>query len=294
MLDPYILGEEGTWIPPCPVAHRDDDYDSHGFESLRAMQTGHFWYRGRHRFIMHFTRGIVRHFQGRGQKPSAVDLGGGCGGWISYLAERAGNEFSELALADSSPIALAFARDLVPEGTRRYHVDLLNLQWSDRWDIAFLLDVLEHLEEDEVALRQIGRALRPGGYLVVATPAFERFRTSIDDMTHHVRRYQRRDFERLARVTGLALIECRYFMFFLSPLMWLARRKSPNPATMTRLQIRQHLERSAGTPVGPLNSALAAIFAAETPLGAWLPFPWGTSLLAVLQRPDANSSLVLE
>jgi hypothetical protein len=31
--------------------------------------------------------------------------------------------------------------------------------------------------------------------------------------------------------------------------------------------------------------ALAAIFSAETPLGAWLPFPWGTSVLAVLRRP---------
>jgi hypothetical protein len=33
-----------------------------------------------------------------------------------------------------------------------------------------------------------------------------------------------------------------------------------------------------------VNGALAAIFGCESPLGHRLPFPWGTSLLAVLQR----------
>ena len=34
-----------------------------------------------------------------------------------------------------------------------------------------------------------------------------------------------------------------------------------------------------------VNGTLAAAFSAETPLGHAIPFPWGTSLLAVLQRP---------
>lgn len=33
------------------------------------------------------------------------------------------------------------------------------------------------------------------------------------------------------------------------------------------------------------NLPLTAIFAAETPLGHWLRFPWGTSLLGVFRRP---------
>ena len=34
------------------VAHRDDEYDPAGFEILDRMQERHFWYRGRHRFLL--------------------------------------------------------------------------------------------------------------------------------------------------------------------------------------------------------------------------------------------------
>jgi len=286
MHDPYERRGDGTWAPPVPPVHRDADYDSSGFESLRAMQSRHFWYRGRHRFLLHFTRAIARRLARDGGRPApaAVDLGGGCGGWVRYLSAHAGGDFREIALADSSPDALALAADEVPASSRRYQIDLLNLQWTDRWDVAFLLDVLEHIDEDEAVLAQVRRALRPGGYLVVTTPALERFRTNVDNMTHHVRRYSRADFARLAERTGFELAVSRYFMFFLSPLLWVARVSTPDPATMTAQDIRRYLDRTHRTPAAPVNAALSLVFAAETPLGAWLPFPWGTSILAVLRR----------
>jgi len=286
VLDPYAPQPDGTWAPPVPPVHRDADYDSSGFESLRAMQSRHFWYRGRHRFLLHFTRAIARRLaRGGVPHPAAVDLGGGCGGWVRYLSAHARSDFGEIALADSSPTALALAADEIPASARRYQIDLLNLQWSERWDVAFLLDVLEHIDDDEAVLAGIRRAIRPGGYLVVTTPALERFRTNVDDMTHHVRRYARGDFARLAQRTGFDLAVSRYFMFLLSPLMWLARFDTPDPAAMTPQDIRSYLDRTHRTPAAPLNAALTAIFSAETPLGAWLPFPWGTSILAVLRRP---------
>jgi len=287
VLDPYAPQPDGTWAPPVPPVHRDADYDSSGFESLRAMQSRHFWYRGRHRFLLHFTRAIARRLaRGGAPHPAAVDLGGGCGGWVRYLSAHARSDFGEIALADSSPTALALAADEIPASARRYQIDLLNLQWSERWDVAFLLDVLEHIDDDEAVLAGIRRAIRPGGYLVVTTPALERFRTNVDNMTHHVRRYSRTDFARLARRTGFELAASRYFMFFLSPLMWAARFNTPDPAAMTPQEIRAYLDRTHRAPAAPLNSALSLVFAAETPLGAWLPFPWGTSILAVLRRPQ--------
>jgi 2-polyprenyl-3-methyl-5-hydroxy-6-metoxy-1,4-benzoquinol methylase len=285
--DPYAVRADGLWAPPLPPLHRDADYDSSGFESLRQMQERHFWYRGRHRFLLHFTRSIVRRLAARAPQPAAVDLGGGCGGWVRYLAAHAGADFGEIALADSSAVALTLAAGQVPVSSRRYQIDLLNLQWTDRWDVAFLLDVLEHIDDDEAVLRQIRSAIRPGGYLVITTPALERFRSQVDKMTHHVRRYSRDDFTRLARRTGFEPVASRYFMFFLSPLVWLSRFNTPDPSTMTSADIRQYLDRSDRTPSAPINLALSAVFAVETPLGAWLPFPWGTSVLAVLRRPQA-------
>ena len=55
-------------------------------ELLGRMQREHFWYRGRHRFLLD---GVHRHVP-QAAPPggwSVVDLGGGCGGWLAYRAE---------------------------------------------------------------------------------------------------------------------------------------------------------------------------------------------------------------
>ena len=40
-----------------------------------------------------------------------------------------------------------------------YQVDLLQLGWENRWDLAFMLDVLEHIPDDVEVLRQTAAAL---------------------------------------------------------------------------------------------------------------------------------------
>lgn len=119
----------------------------------------------------------------------------------------------------------------------------------------------------------------------MATPAFNAFRTCNDDLAHHVRRYRRPDFARLAAACGLELCWARYFLFFLSPLLLLSRLRVPDIEHMTADEVRAHLRRTHRVPSPPLNAILGAIFALETPLGSWLAFPWGTSILGVFRKP---------
>jgi SAM-dependent methyltransferase len=112
---------------------------------------------------------------------------------------------SPLALADSSEIALGMAGAVLPAGMERYQIDLMNLGWREGWDVAFLLDVIEHLPDDVGALLEAARALKPGGLLFVTTPALARFWSYNDELAHHLRRYHRRDFAELAERSGLEL-----------------------------------------------------------------------------------------
>jgi SAM-dependent methyltransferase len=281
----FVQCGNGVFTPHVLVEHREEEYDPVGFDVIREMQSRHFWYRGRHKFLLYSLQRFVRSFEpDRRNALQAIDLGGGCGGWIAYLRARAPKLFPELALADSSLRALDYAQNVVGPHVKRYQIDLLNLPWKDRWDVVFLLDVLEHIPEDVDVLRQIHNVLRPGGYLFVTTPAFNSLRTYNDDLVHHVRRYNRRDFIRLAEASDLEMCWSRYFMFFLSPLLLLSRLKSPNMKSMTQEAIRAHLLRTHRVPAAPVNSMLSFIFGLETPLGAWLPFPWGTSILGVFRK----------
>lgn len=270
------------------VRHREAEYDSGAFAILDEMQRRHFWYLGRHRFLLSAVRRRLRSARKQpGQTLSAVDLGGGCGGWIACLRHQAPGLFGELGLADSSLEALDRAARILDPDVRRYHVDLLNLEWENRWDAAFLLDVLEHIPNDAEVLRQIRRSLRPGGLLFVTTPALQQFWSYNDEIVRHVRRYSRADFAALAGQTGLELLDARYFMFLLSPLVYLSRRKAPNLRGMTADEVRDHLRHTHRVPSAPLNLALRLVFSLETPLGHWVRFPWGTSILAVFRKPEA-------
>lgn len=214
-------------------------------------------------------------------------LGGGVGGWVRYLADRRPDRFRPLALADSSEVALRMASAVLPTRVERYQVDLMNLGWREQWDVAFLLDVIEHLPDDVGALRQAAQALKSGGLLFVTTPAFQRFWSYNDDLAHHLRRYTRRDFTDLAKRSGLELCDARYFMFLLSPLYWLARRRRGIEG-MSMEEQQDLMASQHRVPAAPLNLALTAVFAAETPLGHWLRLPWGTSVMGVFRKPGAT------
>ncbi len=57
---------------------------------------------------------------------------------MRYLADRRGEHFKKIALADSSQVALTMAGNILPPGVDRYQINLMNLGWEDEWDIAFM------------------------------------------------------------------------------------------------------------------------------------------------------------
>ncbi len=163
-------------------------------------------------------------------------------------------------------------------------MDLKNIDWTSTWDIVFLLDVLEHIPEHEQVLRQIHKSLRPGGLLFITTPALKIFWSYNDELAKHQRRYCSKDFVELASLTGYSLLRTNFFMFFLSPGLLLSRCFSRPLSRATSRQRRAHMAHTHRTPPRALNKILTAIFSLEASVVNRLGFPWGTSILAVLQR----------
>ncbi len=284
MHDPYAP-DGRLWKPPQPVRHDDASYAPAMFATLCSMQERHFWYRGRHRFLLHAVHCALRYLSEDQRHPRAIDLGGGCGGWARYLLERKRFATAEIAVGDSSTTALDEAARHLPPAVRLYHLDLQRLRWEERWDLAFLLDVLEHLDDESLVLAEVHRALAPGGLLFITVPAFERLWSWNDDAVGHRRRYTREQLAQLAIEAGFQVLDKRYFMFLLGPVLllyrWASRSRSRRAA---RSEVQALLRRAHHIPPRPLNVLLSAVFACETPLGHRHSFPWGTSLLLVAQR----------
>jgi 2-polyprenyl-3-methyl-5-hydroxy-6-metoxy-1,4-benzoquinol methylase len=283
-VDDHYLLEDGVFAAAACVTHADDAFDPAMFPVLHAMQERHFWYRGRHRFLWRAVNHWIAARSFGERRMRCIDIGGACGGWVRYLLERATP--AEVAVGDSCRSALDLASTVVPQRVARYHLDVANLNWHERWDVVFLLDVLEHITDDCGALQEVYRAIAPGGLVFVTVPALRFFWSSYDEFDGHRRRYSRGDLVNVTSRAGFEVLDTRYFNFFLSPLVLLTRfltaLRSKNASMSKRLDVYR---RSHSVPPHWINTALAAVFAAETPLGHAMPFPWGTSCLAVLRKP---------
>lgn len=80
-------------------------------------------------------------------------------------------------------------------------------------ELGFVLcqNVLEHVADDEGAVRAMAAALRPGGRLALLVPAHPRLFGSLDRAFGHHRRYTRERLERLFGAAGLELTDLRSF-----------------------------------------------------------------------------------
>ena len=77
-------------------------------------------------------------------------------------------------------------------------------------DSCVCLNVLEHIERDEDALRSMSSVLVPGGVIVLLLPAFPSLYGPIDKNLCHYRRYTRRSVIKLAASTGLRIKKLHY------------------------------------------------------------------------------------
>jgi 2-polyprenyl-3-methyl-5-hydroxy-6-metoxy-1,4-benzoquinol methylase len=102
---------------------------------------------------------------------SILDLGCGQGRWLAFLLERG---YPAVTGVDINPAKTARARELAPSARiiERDMLEFLSEQTAGAYDCVTALDVIEHLEKDQVIpfLDHLYRVLRPGGRVILQTP----------------------------------------------------------------------------------------------------------------------------
>ncbi len=81
---------------------------------------------------------------------------------------------------------------------------------SESMDVVYSFNVLEHIADDEAALAELRRVLKPGGQLLLYVPAFMILYSGMDRRVGHLRRYRKQPLQRLALRAGFAVDDVRY------------------------------------------------------------------------------------
>jgi SAM-dependent methyltransferase len=101
---------------------------------------------------------------------------------------------------------------------------------------AVMINVLEHIDDDQGVLSEIHNRLEPGGSLVIWVPAFDLLYSPFDTRLGHVRRYRKRQLERDVRQAGYDVVDSRYVnlpgWFSWLILVRLLRQEPTSPTTV--------------------------------------------------------------
>lgn len=234
------------------------------YAEMHKLEQKHWWYRG--------TRSIYRFLLRRYALTSdrVLDLGCGTGGNLPLLSKQGtvigmDSSFPALMLASSSTATFTQARaEQIPFS-------------NNTFSLVAMLGVIEHVPEDIKALHEVKRVCRSDGKVLLLTSAFMFLWSQHDDANRHIRRYTACELREKAEKAGFQVQYISYLNFFLFPMAVLVRG-------LQRLLPRTGEPHMDMFPVPePFNTALAWLLALEGWLMQWTRFPFGVSLIAVLE-----------
>lgn len=229
----------------------------------------HWWFIGRTHI---FTQLLRKRLPVDGSR-RALDFGCGTGAFLEHL-----DHFGTVTAVDGDEAAVRFCHARgrhealhVPAGAR--------LPFADHsFDLVTALDVLEHIEDDVAALRELRRIMHDRARLLVAVPAFMLLWGDQDVVSHHRRRYTAGSLEAVLTEAGLVVEHVSYYntVLFLPIAAIRLFRRLHRPPTSDRNDFD----------VGPTwsNRFLARLLSAEAELVAGRGLPFGVSVLA-MARP---------
>jgi SAM-dependent methyltransferase len=152
---------------------------------------------------------------------------------------------------------------------------------SASFDVATSFDVLQCVERDVDAVREMARIVKPGGVVVVTLAALDALRGDHAEVWREVRRYTPATARRLVEAAGLTPERVSFMFASLFPLMASVRLVQ----RVTRRFGRQvSAETDIAVPAGPVNLLLTALVSAEAALIRHVPMPIGSSLLVVARK----------
>ncbi|MFN5318115.1 MAG: class I SAM-dependent methyltransferase [Bacteroidia bacterium] len=177
------------------------EIDEEGLETLNAIEKANKFNRWMYSAIRPSCKGKI------------LEVGSGIGNISHFFFE----EKEDIILSDIRQNYCEKLRNKFPQA-KVLNFDLVSPDFDTEmkeyfgyFDSIFALNVLEHIENDRLALSNAKKLLKEGGTLIILVPAYQKLYNRFDKELMHFRRYTASSLCSVFRKAGFSISDNKYF-----------------------------------------------------------------------------------
>jgi SAM-dependent methyltransferase len=232
-----------------------------------GLERSHWWFNGRRRLFKSLFSLL-----GLPNDLRVIDIGCGVGSNLRLLQSMCSN----LIGMDSEMYGLVHIKKTL-SAVALVNGNLIRLPFkADSVDLILASDVLEHLDEDTIGIREIYRSLKRGGKVIFTVPAFRSLWGVQDIVGMHKRRYSKKELVTKIEGEGFKILRFSYFNFFLFFPIMIGRR------IIYLLGLNIESENKINLPL--INFFLKVVFSIEPHYLKYFSFPFGVSIYCIAKK----------
>lgn len=156
--------------------------------------------------------------------PPSLEIGAGTGNISSHFLQK-----KPLYLSDEDK---GLVKNLKKKFEKNQNVFVTQLditkqpykKYQKFFSTLFAINVLEHIQDDQTALKNMNTMLKKNGKLLLLVPAKQKAYTKLDKDLGHFRRYEKKEIIKKMKKAGY-VIETIYFFNFVGLISWYLRDK---------------------------------------------------------------------
>ncbi|HEY9048331.1 MAG TPA: methyltransferase domain-containing protein [Ohtaekwangia sp.] len=245
------------------------------YKEYYELERSHWWFKARLEIL---ERLLQEKILRNGARPLRILNAGVATGATTTMLQKHG----EVISLEYDKDCCEFLKTVV--NMEVVNASLTDLPFEDRsFDLVCAFDVIEHIEDDNLAVREIRRVLKDDGTMFLTVPAFMFLWSHHDDINHHYRRYTMKTLRKVLLEESFRINFGSYF----NAVLFL-----PISAIRLLLKLLPKRKESGGTGSDfelfkskTINDFFYWIFRNEAwPLRKGITFPFGISLVAIANK----------
>lgn len=240
--------------------------ESYLYQDLYELEDKHWWHQAKRDRVMSLIQQLCKR-----KKPVIADIGCGTGKNVETF-----NSIGTAWGVDPSKDAITFCKKRKLKNLKLGTIEKTGFKDSSL-DIVTILDVLEHIDDENRAIKELKRILKKDGMLVLTVPAFSWLWSQWDVVLHHKRRYTTQEVTALLEKHGFVIKKISYMYPWLvipALLVRFIKSKQKSDTYVSDFQLSNPL----------VNSVMNFVTGIEQKLLNIMNFPFGTSVICVAYK----------